>query len=126
MANPVDGVVENLRAGSSDQAQGRPKPDQPPDSAKTGSLPGLGAATRETVEPRIGPAGEKTLGGSCVVVFTAFFQCAFVGRAGVDLLEPGHGGGPRSAQATSRDGGFEREAHHDVGGGDLLAREPGA
>jgi pimeloyl-ACP methyl ester carboxylesterase len=43
-------LIDALVGESDDPAQGRPKPDQPPDSAMTGSLPGPGAATRAAAE----------------------------------------------------------------------------
>ena len=43
-------LIDALVGERDDPAQGRPKPDQPPDPAKTGALPRSGAATRAAAE----------------------------------------------------------------------------
>ena len=43
-------ALTNVRVVCDGPAPGRPKPDQPPDPARTGALPGPGAATRAATD----------------------------------------------------------------------------
>src|ERR1700744_2248010 len=56
----------------------------------------------------------------------ALFQRASVGRTGMNAIEKRHRFGMPLIEAAARGGGFQRKAHLDVGGGEFLAREPGA
>src|SRR4051812_6347709 len=47
-----------------------------------------------------------------------------ISGAGVDAVEPGDEVRPASVEAGAVARGLEREAHHDVGGGEIVAGEP--
>src|SRR5687768_4486389 len=63
-------------------------------------------------------------GRSGVGIGTAPGQGRGEGGARVDPLEPVEKVRAIGAQSTAGAGGFEREAHHDVGGAELVAGEP--
>ena len=54
----------------------------------------------------------------------ALFQRPRIGRPRVDALQPRHRLGMAVFQSGAGGGGFQRKAHLDVGGGELVAGEP--
>src|SRR5208283_4108582 len=60
------------------------------------------------------------------LVRPAFFQGPTVRGARMDALEPCHQFRTARVQSAARSGGLDHEAHLDVGGRKLLAREPAA
>src|SRR6185295_12838384 len=57
-------------------------------------------------------------------VGSALVDRALIGRPRMDPVKPRHGPGMAVLEPAAGGGGFQRETHLDVGGGELLAGEP--
>ena len=89
----------------------------------------LGQAARWVAATVMGAlAVQLALSGrrQAISIGAALLQRRGISRAGVDPLEPVDQIGTLGAEAGAAAGDLEREAHHDVGGGEFLAGEPGA
>ena len=84
----------------------------------------LGAPDPRTRGAGSGGRIERSRCSSPDRVRPAFFQRALIGRPRVNAIEKRHRLGMTLLETGARGGGFQRKAHLDIGGGEVIAGEP--